>query len=274
MDQRIGLIAGSGQFPLIFSSKARRSGYEVFAAAFLKETDPALEADVSAIEWMHLGQVRRLIDFFKRNAVSQAVMLGAIRKTRIFSDVRPDAKAIAIIAGMRHTHDDALLRAFAGALEKEGILIQASTFLLPELLAPKGCWTRKKPRRSEKGDIALGWRIAKELGRLDIGQCAVVGRGSVLALEAIDGTDATIERGGRLGKGKAVAVKVCKPDQDLRFDIPAIGVQTIETMHRSGVQTLVVEAGKAVVFDRQEMTALADRCGVCILALEDCLDGW
>ena len=274
MDHRIGLIAGSGQFPLIFSSKARLSGYEVFAAAFLKETDPALEADVSAIEWMHLGQVRRLIDFFKRNAVSQAVMLGAIRKTRIFRDVRPDAKAIAIIAGMRHTHDDALLRAFAGVLEKEGILIQASTFLLPELLAPKGCWTRKKPRRSEKGDIALGWRIAKELGRLDIGQCAVVGRGSVLALEAIDGTDATIERGGMLGKGKAVAVKVCKPDQDLRFDIPAIGVQTIETMHRFGVQTLVVEAGKAVVFDRQEMTALADRYGICILALEDCRDGW
>jgi len=269
MNNRIGLIAGSGQFPLIFSRKARQSGYEVVAAAFLKETDPALEADATVIEWMHLGQLRRLIDFFKRNAVSQAVMLGAIQKTRIFTDVRPDAKAIAIIAGMRHTHDDALLRAFAGALEKEGISILPSTFLLPELLAPKGCWTRKKPRRPEKKDIAIGWRVAKELGRLDVGQCAVVGRGSVLALEAIDGTDATIERGGRLGKGKAVVVKVCKPNQDLRFDVPAIGVQTIETMRRSGAQVLVVEAGKAVVFDRQEMIALADAYGISILALED-----
>jgi len=265
-DRRIGLIAGSGQFPIIFSRKAREKGYAVYAVAHLKETDPAIEALVDGIEWIHLGQIKRLLKFFRSCRVTDAVMTGAIQKTRMFTDVRPDSKALALISGMRHTHDDGLLRAFAGLLEREGIRIQSSTLLLPELLATSGCWTRRKPSREESADVALGWRLAKEIGRLDIGQCVVLAGGTVLAVEAIDGTDATIRRGGRLGKGRAVVVKVCKPIQDDRFDRPAVGVQTIRSMAEAEARVLVIEAGKAVVFDRQEMIRLADRSGICILA--------
>jgi DUF1009 family protein len=160
------------------------------------------------------------------------------------------------------------LRGFVKVLEKEGIQIKPSTFLIPELLAETGCWTKRKPSRSDKNDIELGWKLAKEIGRLDIGQCIVVGGGSVLAVEAIDGTDATIKRGGRLGKGAAVVVKVCKPHQDTRFDIPAVGAQTIRTMHEAGARVLGIEAGKAVVFDKKEMIDLADEVGITIVALE------
>jgi DUF1009 family protein len=264
---RIGLIAGGGQFPLIFAQKARTNGYQVIAAAYRNEADPGLAHVVDAQEWFHLGQVKRLLRFFHRHGVTQAVMLGTIRKTRLFTDVKPDIKALSLVASMRHTHDDGILRAFAGLLEKEGIHVRASTFLLPELLAPAGVWTRRKPSRDERKDMALGWQIAKEIGRLDIGQCIVLGGGSVLAVEAIDGTDATITRGGNLAKGEAVVVKVCKPDQDTRFDIPAIGLTTIETMQAAGARALAVEAGKAVAFDREEMIAAADRHAMAVVAL-------
>lgn len=265
---RIGLIAGSGKFPIIFSKAAKSKGYVVCAIAHNNETKPVLKDYVDTIEWIHLGQIKRIIKFFKKNAISQAVMVGAITKTRMFSDVRPDTKAISLVAGIRHTHDDGLLRGFVKVLEKEGIQIQASTFLLPDLLAQKGCWTKRKPYPSEETDIEIGWRLAKEIGRLDIGQCVVVGGGSVLAVEAIDGTDATIIRGGKLGKGTAVVVKVCKPNQDLRFDMPAIGAGTIKTMHEAEARVLVVEAGKAVVFDRQEMIEMADEFGISIIAMD------
>lgn len=264
--KRIGLIAGSGQFPLIFSKAASAKGYQVYAVGYVNEADPTLLETVAALEWLHLGQLKRLVRFFRQNGVCEAVMMGAVRKTRMFTDIRPDTQAIALAARMRHTHDDNLLRAFAAFLEKEGVRIQPSTFLLPELLAPEGCWTRRRPTRSEEKDIALGWRLAKEVGRLDIGQCIVVGGGSVLAVEAIDGTDATILRGGQLGKGTAVVVKVCKPNQDFRFDVPAIGAETVRNMQAAGARVLVVEAGKAVVFDRGEMVALADRHGIAIAA--------
>ena len=266
---RIGLIAGGGQFPLIFSKQARARGFEVYAVAYIGETDPELENHVDALKWLHLGQIKRLLSFFKTHAVSEAVMMGAVKKTRMFTDVKPDAKIISLVARMKHTHDDSLLRAFAGLLEDEGIRIKASTFLLPDLLAPEGCWTKRKPSRSERADIELGWKLAKEVGRLDIGQSIVVGGGTVLAVEAIEGTDAAIQRGAALGERTAVVVKICKPDQDLRFDIPAIGAQTIETMAASGARVLVVEAGKAVVFDRAEMIALADSHKISIVALKD-----
>ncbi len=269
MDKRIGLIAGSGQFPFMFARAARENGYAVYAIAHLNETDETLAQHVNGIQWVHLGQLKKIIKFFSGKGVTQAVMAGAIKKTRMFRDVRPDLKTIAVMAGMRDTHDDRILRAFAGALEKEGICIKASTFLLPELLAPEGCWTRRKPTRSEREDIKLGWRLAKEIGRLDIGQCVVVAGGSVLAVEAIDGTDATIKRGGALARGAAVVVKVCKPDQDFRFDVPAIGVQTIEMMAAAGVRVLVIEAGKTVAFGRSEMVRAADAAGISIVARLD-----
>lgn len=266
---RIGLIAGGGQFPVLFSKEANARGYEVFAAAFIGEADEQLQDHVAGIEWMHLGQVRRLIRFFKKSRVPEAVMLGTIRKTRLFTDVRPDMKAISLVAAMRNTHDDGILTAFADLLDKEGIRIRASTFLLPELLAVPGVWTKRKPNRSEAGDMSLGFRLAKAIGRLDIGQCIVLGGGSVLAVEAIDGTDATIERGGRLANGHAVVVKVCKPNQDRRFDIPAVGIQTIRTMASAGATALAIEAGGAVVFDREEMISLADRHRIAIVALKE-----
>lgn len=267
-DEKIGLIAGSGQFPLLFTKTANNKGFSVYTAAYINEADQEL-ADLSEkIQWQHLGQVKRLIKFFKQNNIDRAVMLGAVRKTRLFSDVKPDMKAIAIIAGMRHTHDDAIMRAFADSLEKEGIKIEESTFLLPELLATKGLWTTRKPTRSEKKDIAMGFSIAREIGRLDIGQSVVVGGGSILAVEAIDGTDATIKRGGRLGKGEAVLIKICKPNQDFRFDVPTVGAKTIETMRQSNVRVLAIEAGKTVVFDRLEMIRTANEYDITIVCEE------
>ena len=266
---KIGIIAGNGQFPILFSKVARQKGYAVYATAHRNETEAELSQFTEAIEWLHLGQIKRMIRFFKRHQITEAVMLGGIRKTRMFTDVRPDAKAISLMFGMKNTHDDGLLRAVADVLEKEGITIRAATFLLPQLLAPEGCWTKRKPNAHEKADIEMGWRIAKEIGRLDIGQCVVCGGGSVLAIEAIDGTDATLTRGGRLGSGTAVAVKVCKPNQDQRFDMPAVGLETIHTMSAAGISALAVEAGRAVVFDREEMIDAADDSGLTVIGMSD-----
>jgi DUF1009 family protein len=265
MDEKIGLIAGSGQFPILFSEMALKSGFSVYTAAYVNEADQALTQLSEKIQWLHLGQIKRLIKFFKQNNVTRAVMLGAIRKTRLFTDVKPDMKAISLMAGMRHTHDDAIMRAFADSLEASGIKIESSTFLLPELLATKGVWTTRKPSRSEKQDIELGFSIAREIGRLGIGQSVVVGGGSILAVEAIDGTDATIKRGGRLGKGEAVLVKICKPNQDFRFDVPSVGVQTIHTMSQFGVHVIAIEAGRTVVFDRPEMIRKANQNNIAII---------
>lgn len=266
---RIGLIAGGGQFPILFSKAASAKGYRVYAVAFIKETDRLLSEYVESVEWIHLGQLKRLLKFFSRNHVQEAVMLGSINKTRIFTDVKPDLKVISIIAGMRNTHDNDLLTTVADILEKEGVSIRSSTFLLPELVAPEGCWTKRKPDKSETADIRLGWQMAKAIGQLDIGQCVVLKGGSVLAVEAIDGTDATISRGGMLGKGGAVVVKVCKPMQDKRFDMPSVGALTIKTMARYQLSTLAIEAGNAVVFDKDEMIDIANRNGISIVALRE-----
>lgn len=266
MDKRIGIIAGNGQFPILFSLAARARGFSVYAAAYVGETDPKLARLAAGIKWIHLGQVRRLIRFLKSNRVNQAVFAGGITKTRMFSDVKPDIKAISMLLKVKTTHDDNILKLFAEVLEKEGIRIISATSLLPGLLAPEGCWTRRKPTRAETADMDLGWKLAKKIGRLDIGQCIVVGGGSVLAVEAIDGTDATIQRGAALGRGNASVVKVCKPEQDMRFDMPAVGAQTIETMAAAGATALAVEAGRTVVFNRDEMTKLANQNKIAIVA--------
>ncbi len=266
--ERIGVIAGSGQFPIIFSKAARERGLKVYAVAHVGETDSRLETLVDAIRWVKIGQLKRLIAFFKENEVRDAVLAGAITKTKMFSGVRPDLKAMKILATMDHTLDDGLLRAFAGEIEKEGITIHPSTFLLPELLAKKGCWTRRKPTKSEMADVRFGWHIVKEIGRLDIGQTVVVRDRSVMAVEAIDGTDATITRGGKLGREKTVVVKASKPNQDMRFDMPVVAVKTIQTMSDVGASALAVEAGKTVVFEREEMIALADRDRITIIGIE------
>jgi len=267
--KRIGLIAGSGQFPIIFSKTARRNNLEVCAVAHMNETDPVLENHVDAIKWVKLGQLGAMIKFFRSHNVKDAVMAGAITKTNMFSNAMPDLKALKVLATMKHTQDDGLLRSVAGVLKTEGISVLAPTFLLPELLAEPGCWTKRKPSRSEMADVRFGWRIVKEIGRLDIGQTLVVRQGSVMAVEAIDGTDATIRRGGMLGKKHTIVIKASKPTQDLRFDMPAVGIKTIQTMSEVRASLLAIEAGRSLVFNKEEMVALAERKDIAILAMCD-----
>ncbi|HHO49208.1 MAG TPA: LpxI family protein, partial [Desulfobacteraceae bacterium] len=192
-----------------------------------------------------------------------------ITKTRIFRDVLPDFKGLSLWNRIDARQDDAILRAVAGVLEQEGIRILASTCYLEHLLFPRGILTRKKPTAEQMEDIRFGWRTAREIGRLDIGQCVVVRDRVVMAVEAIEGTDAAIRRGGELARSGAVAVKVKKPNQDFRFDLPATGVGTIETLARVRGRVLAVEAGQSLVFDRQEMVAAADRAGIVVVGLEE-----
>ena len=269
MCQRIGIIAGGGQMPYLFAKAARTQGYQIYIAAFQGDAIGSLNETADKIEWLQLGEIGRLIQFFKEYEVGQAVIMGTINKEKALTSIKLDTTAIEILPQLNNTHDDHLLRIFAMALEKEGIQIQASTFLFPDYLATAGCWTKRQPNASETNDIKLGWKVAKAIGNLDIGQCVVVANGSVLAVEAIEGTDATIARGGLLGHGKAVAIKVSKPNQDLRFDVPTVGFQTLETMHTSGVKTLAIEAGKTLVFNRQKMVNLADKHNMVVVALEN-----
>ncbi len=263
--REVGLIAGSGQFPLLFANAARQASVRVLAVGFDGETDPALSKYVDEFHLLRLGQLNRLVKTFRSAGITHAAMAGAINKTRLYSKIRPDWRMVRFLNRLRNKKDDSFLRALADELESEGILIQPSTIFLPELLAPEGILTRRKANRREQVDIAFGWTLAKAIGRLDIGQCLVVKNQAVLAVEGIDGTDATIIRGGRLcGKG-AVVVKVSKPMQDLRFDVPAAGSDTIEVMKRVNARVLVLEAGKTVIFDRDKMIDLADSAGISIL---------
>ena len=261
----VGLIAGSGQFPLLFAHAARQASVRVLAVGFDGETDPALSKYVDEFHMLKLGQLNRLVKTFRNAGITHAAMAGAINKTRMYTKIRPDWRAVRFLSRLRNKKDDFLLRALAEELESEGILVQPSTIFLPELLAPEGILTRRKPNRREQADIAFGWTMAKVIGRLDIGQCLVVKNKAVLAVEGIDGTDATIMRGGRLCREGAVVVKVSKPMQDLRFDVPAVGSDTIGVMKRVNARVLVLEAGKTVIFDRDKMIDIADSAGISIL---------
>ncbi|MBN1906054.1 MAG: UDP-2,3-diacylglucosamine diphosphatase LpxI [Deltaproteobacteria bacterium] len=262
----IGIIAGGGQFPLLAAEAARKRGLIVTAVAFEGEADPAIGEMAHHTEWIGLGQLGRLIKAFKKRDVNKALMAGTISKGRMFSNIKPDLKGLAFISKFAIFHDDNILRALANELLNEGIEIVSSTIYLPELLAPELCFTKRKPSAEEERDIQIGWRIAKELGRFDIGQCVIIRNRTVLALEAIDGTKATILRGGKLAGEKAVVVKVSKPDQDLRFDVPSVGLETIESMVEVKASVLVIEAGKTLVFDREKMVDLADRNKISIIS--------
>jgi DUF1009 family protein len=263
---KIGLIAGSGKFPLMVAESAKQRGLQVVAVAHKGETVSELAEKVDDITWVGLGQFGHLISAFKSKEVKHVLMAGAITKTNVFSDVRPDLKGLAVLGKLLVLHDDDILRAVARELEKEGIIVISSATYLPELLAPRGCLTRRKPRKEELEDIEFGWMVAKELGRLDIGHCVVVRRKTVLAVEAIEGTNKTILRGGELAKERAVVVKVCKPSQDLRFDLPAVGLDTVKVMKSVDATVLAIEAGKTLVFDRDEMIDLADANGIAIVS--------
>ncbi|HSO71937.1 MAG TPA: UDP-2,3-diacylglucosamine diphosphatase LpxI [Thermodesulfobacteriota bacterium] len=267
MSEKIGLIAGKSKFPLIFAQSARKQGIEVVAAAHRGETDPDLEGLVSDLEWVSVGQLGRIIKFFQKAGVTRAVMAGGITKGRLFTHLRPDLRALKLLSRMKHVGDDGILRGVAAELEGEGITIVSPAPYLTDLLAPAGVLSRRRPSAEQMRDIDFGADIAKEIGRLDIGQCVVVRRQAVLAVEAIDGTDATIRRGGLLAGEKAVVVKVSKPNQDLRFDVPAVGLGTIQVMQEVKASALALEAGKTLIFERTEMLQLADRLRIAVIGL-------
>ena len=264
----LGIIAGSGQFPLLIARAARQRGRWVVVAAHVGETWPEIESEADEVRWIKLGQLGRIIKFFQESGVVEAVMAGAVTKTKLFSKALPDLKGLSLLTRLQQMRDDGILRAVASVLEAEGILVRPSTLLLPELAARPGVHTRCKPTKRQKSDVEFGFGIAKEVGRLDIGQTVVVRRGAVLALEAIEGTDACILRGGELGKEEAVVVKVSKPTQDLRFDMPAVGLTTIETMIRARASVLAVEAGKTIFFDFRRAVALADEHQLVVMGVE------
>ncbi len=265
----IGLIAGGGQFPLLFAEGAKQAGYRVVAVGFEGETDPALAAHVSAFHLLKLGRLGALIRVFQKAGIRRVAMAGSINKTRLYARIRPDWRAFKLLASLRNKKDDHILRSLAGELEKEGIRVEPSTLFLPGLLAPEGLLTRRHLNAREQRDVAFGWEMAKAVGHLDIGQCLVVKDQAVLAVEGMDGTDETILRGGRLCREGAVVIKVSKPIQDLRFDVPAVGLQTIETMRTVKARVLVVEAGKTLLFDRDKVVEAADRYGMTIVAVSD-----
>jgi hypothetical protein len=270
---RIGIIAGGGQFPKLFAEAAKKAGREVVIVAHQGESWPELETVADRFCWVKLGQLGRIISFFREHGVTETVFLGAITKTKIFKDVWPDLKGLTLWNKIDIRQDDAILRAVAGVLEQEGIHVLESTLYLKDLLFPKGVLTRKKPTAEQMEDIRFGWQTARAIGALDIGQCVVVRDRTVLAVEAIEGTDAAITRGGTLGKEKVVVVKVKKPKQDFRFDLPAIGGKTIETMASVKGALLAVETGQALLFDREAVIEAANRAGIVVVGVEELPDG-
>jgi len=265
--ERLGLIAGNGRFPIIFADNARRLGYHVSAVAHEGETDPELANHVDRIHWIKVGQLNKLIKAFQDDQVHQAVMLGGIKKTHVFTTVRPDFRTLALATRLALWKDDDILREFAKELEQEGITICESTFGLEGILADEGTLTSRKPSEKEWEDIRYGWDVAHDIGRLDIGQCVVVKDRVVVAVEAVEGTDEAIKRGGQLAKDGAVVVKRCKPQQDLRFDLPAVGPRTIDTMASVRASVLAVEAGRTILLDRDLMLEKAQAARIAVVGL-------
>ncbi len=272
-NRKIGIIAGGGQFPLLFVEAARKAGRQVVVIAHKGETDERVADAADEVYWVKLGQLGRVISLFKKSGVAETVFLGTITKTRIFRDVFPDLKGLTLWNKIDRKQDDAILRAIADTLEREGIKVLESTLYLSHLLFPAGVLTKNKPSKKQIKDIEFGWKNAREIGRLDIGQCVVVRDCSVMAVEAIEGTDEAILRGGRLAKENAVVVKVRKPGQDFRFDLPATGVRTLESLRRVHGSVLAVEAGQSLLFDREKMIEEADKSGIVVVGVVEQEDG-
>jgi DUF1009 family protein len=265
--ERIGLIAGNGRFPIIFADNAKRLGYHVSAVAHEGETEPELAGHVDRIHWIKIGQLNKLIKAFKEDGVHQAVMLGGIKKTHVFTTVRPDFRTLAMATRLALWKDDDILREFAKELEREGIAICESTFGLEGILVEEGPLTERTPSKKEWEDIRYGWEVAHDIGRLDIGQCVVIKDRVIVAVEAVEGTDGAIKRGGDLAKEGAVVVKRSKPQQDLRFDLPAVGPRTIEVMASVKASVLAIEAGRTILLDREIMLDKARSARIAIVGI-------
>ena len=262
----LGLIAGRGRFPFLVAQEAKEEGYRVVCCGIAKESDPAIGKMTDVYREIKLGQLARLRDFFKSEGVSEAVMAGKIEKVRIFQgDVRPDLEMAKVLLKIRDFRDDSLLGAVAGYLSSYGIELQDSTRFLKEALPGPGILGKRRPSREVEEDIEFGWKVAKALAGLDIGQTVVVKQKAVLALEAIEGTDETIKRGGVLGHGGIVVIKVAKPNQDMRFDVPAIGLGTLDELMRAKAKALAFEAGKTLFIDLDALVKKADQAGIALV---------
>lgn len=270
----IGLIAGSGRFPVSFAEKARELGLPVVCCGIRGEASESLKTLVDRFYWVGLARLGRVIRCFRREGVHEVMMAGKIQKTRLYTPLRwlhyiPDLRTIRIWLRILRgdKRDDTLLMAVVREFEGDGFRFTSALDYCPELLVKTGNLTRRGPSAAEEADIRFGWELAKEMGRLDVGQSVAVKEQAVIAVEAIEGTDRAILRAGDLcRKGGFVVVKVAKPQQDMRFDVPTVGPQTIESMHKAGGRVLAIEAGKTIILDEPETLALADRLGITVVA--------
>ncbi len=262
---KYGLLAGNGRFPFLVLDAARSQGVEMVVAAIKEETFLDLAAHTKTIEWMGIGQLGKLINFFKREGVTHALMAGQVKHTQIFSGAIPDFRMVKLLASLLTKNTNSLIGAVTKEFASEGITVIDSTTFLTPLLAPKGVLTLRSPSEKELADINYGIEVANEIARLDLGQTIVVCDRAVVAVEAMEGTDATILRAGTLSNGRPLTVvKVAKPNQDMRFDVPVVGLPTIETMLKAGATCLSITAHKTLLFDRQEVLALANKSNISI----------
>ncbi len=266
---RYGLIAGNGKFPFLVLEAARSQGIDMVVAAIKEETFPEIEQHAKTVHWMSLGQLGKLIKTFKAEGVDHAVMAGQVKHKQIFSSIVPDLKMIQLLASLAVKNTDSLIGAVARVLEGEGIRLMDSTLFLQPLLPDPGVLTRRPPTEEEKRDLDYGYKLARELGRLDVGQSVVVTDGACIAVEAMEGTDAVMERAASLVNGRPLrVVKLAKPNQDLRFDVPVIGLATIRLMARLKVSALAIEARKTLMIDRKDLLREADVLGIVVIAVE------
>ena len=260
------MIAGKGRFPFLVAQEAKQEGYRVVCCGIAKESDPTIEDVTDVYQEIKLGQLKRLRDFFKREGVSEAIMAGKIEKVRLFQgEVRPDLEMAKVLLKVRDFRDDSLLGGVARYLSSHGIELQDSTRFLKNSLPGPGVLGRRTPSPEVQADIDFGWKVAKALAALDIGQTVVVKQRAVLALEAIEGTDETIRRGGLLGRGGTTVVKVAKPNQDMRFDVPAVGLGTLEELIRAKAKALAFEAGKTLFIELETFIRKADQAGITLV---------
>ena len=265
--RRLGIIAGNGKFPLIFAEQAKLEGISVVAVAHRGETPARIEGLVDAVTWVRVGELGKIIRTFHQAGIEEAVLVGGIRKAKLFSNFRPDLRGAAFLARTRSREDDQLLRGVVRELEGEGIRVLESTLFLSRIIPSEGVLTRRQPTSEQWEDVRLGVKVAKVIGELGIGQGVVVRDRVVLAIEAIEGTDAAIRRGGGLAKKGIVVVKVSKPQQDLRFDVPAVGLDTIRVLNEVGGVVLAIEAGKTILLEKDELLQEANRTGISVAAV-------
>jgi DUF1009 family protein len=264
--KKIGLIAGTGELPMAIASEARSLGYRVIAIALEPLADESLSSYVDEIKWVNVGKLGKILDSLKKFDLKEAVMAGKVSKTLLYkSKITPDLRAMKLLFSLKDRSDDSVLLAITKELEKEGVHLVDITHFSSGLVTPDGILTEQRPTENEMRDIEFGWKIAKEMGRLDIGQTVVVKDRAVMAVEAIEGTDEAIRRGGKLAGKGAVVVKVSKPNQDMRFDVPVVGSDTLKSMHEVNARVLAVESGKSIILNRSKLVKESGRAGIVII---------